>query len=120
MANKRLIDANALLNWLEECTDKGDWLVSQYNADWIWSMLDSAPTIDAVEVVHGRWVHPKGYVMSNGFKCSECGHEEVSYYPINPRRGGVCIADENGNFYYPPKMNYCPNCGAKMDGGNDG
>ena len=62
----------------------------------------------------GEWVHPKGYVLSNGFLCSKCGHEEASYYPINPRSGGVCIADENGNFFYPPKLNYCPNCGVKM------
>ena len=62
----------------------------------------------------GEWVHPKGYAVSNGFLCSKCGHKEASYYPINPRPGGVCIADENGNFYYPPKFNYCPNCGAKM------
>ena len=62
----------------------------------------------------GEWVHPKGYVVSNGFLCSKCGHEEASHYPINPRLGGGCIADENGNFFYPPKLNYCPNCGAKM------
>ena len=62
----------------------------------------------------GEWVHPKGYVVSNGFLCSKCGHEEASYYPINPVLGGACIADENGNFYHPPKMNYCPHCGAKM------
>ena len=62
----------------------------------------------------GEWVHPKGYVVSNGFLCSKCGHEEASYYPINQRSGGVCIADENGNFFYPPKLNYCPNCGVKM------
>ena len=62
----------------------------------------------------GEWVHPKGYVVSNGFLCSKCGHKEVSYYPINPRPGGAYIADENGNFFYPPKLNYCPNCGAKM------
>ena len=62
----------------------------------------------------GEWVHPKGYVMSNGFLCSKCGHEEASYYPINPRSGGAYIADENENFYYPPKLNYCPHCGAKM------
>ena len=62
----------------------------------------------------GEWVHPKGYVVSNGFLCSKCGHEEASYYHINQRSGCVYIADENGNFFYPPKLNYCPNCGAKM------
>ena len=55
---------------------------------------------------YGEWVHPKGYVVSNGFLCSKCGHKEASYYPINPR--------PEGNFFYPPKLNYCPNCGAKM------
>ena len=63
---------------------------------------------------YGEWVHPKGYVVSNGFLCSKCGHKEASYYPINPRPGGAYIADEKGNFFYPPKLNYCPNCGAKM------
>ena len=62
----------------------------------------------------GEWVHPKEYVVSNGFLCSKCGHEEASHYPINPRPGGAYIADENGNFFYPPKLNYCPNCGVKM------
>ena len=69
-----------------------------------------------VETVHGRWEHPKGHVVSNGFICSNCGHEEASHHPINPRSCGCCIADENGNFFYPPKINYCPNCGATMDG----
>ena len=54
MANeKRLIDANAVLKWLEEITGPKEWMVSQYNADWIWSMIDSQPTVDAVEVARG-------------------------------------------------------------------
>ena len=68
---------------------------------------------------YGEWVHPKEYVVSNDFLCSKCGHKEASCYPINPRPGGGCIADENGNFYYPPKLNYCPNCGVKMEGGTN-
>ena len=67
----------------------------------------------------GRWVHPKGYVVSNGFLCSECGHEEASYHPINPRPGGCCKADEHGNFFHPPKKNFCSNCGADMRGNED-
>ena len=119
MANeKRLIDANALIEALPIVTE--DKKITLYGAvaDFM-IMILAMPTVEAVEVVHGRWVHPKGYVVSNGFKCSVCGHEEKSYYPIHPRRG-ACVADENGNFFYPPKINYCPNCGAKMDAdGND-
>lgn len=47
----RLIDADERMQWLENNTDESDWLANQYNADWIWSMLDSAPTVDAVPVV---------------------------------------------------------------------
>ena len=79
-------------------------------ADDVMDIIDNCVTVQEC----GEWVHPKGYVVSNGFLCSKCGHEEASHYPINQRSGGVCIADENGNFFYPPKLNYCPNCGAKM------
>ena len=74
------------------------------------NMLENGVTVQEC----GEWVHPKEYVVSNGFLCSKCGHEEASHYPINQRPGGAYIADENGNFFYPPKLNYCPNCGAKM------
>ena len=77
-------------------------------------MADELITNGVTVQEYGEWVHPKGYVVSNGFLCSKCGHEEASHYPINQRFGGVCIADENGNFFYPPKLNYCPNCGVKM------
>ena len=51
---------------------------------------------DAVR--HGRWEfkHP------NGWACSECGEWGLM---IDNR--GIC------------KSNYCPNCGAKMDGDDD-
>ena len=74
------------------------------------NLLDSGVTVQEC----GEWVHPKEYVVLNGFLCSKCGHQEASHYPINPRPSGGCMSDENGNFYHPPKINYCTNCGAKI------
>ena len=55
--------------------------------------IAEAPTIDAVLVVHGRWIF--GTTMNREWmKCSEC---LVSQTPT-----GV--------------FSYCPNCGARMDG----
>ena len=59
--------------------------------DW----MDAQPTVDAVEVVHGRWqfveqrFYHGGFV--NLFRCSECK-----------------VATDR-------ESNHCPNCGAKMD-----
>lgn len=47
------------------------------------------PTIDAVPVVHGKWV-----LVNSSISCSVCGEPNMEW-------------------------NYCPNCGAKMDGGKD-
>ena len=64
--------------------------------------IDAAPTVDAVPVVHGRWVlgHVEpGYCTPGGNRpwvCSECG--EVISWRLDK-----------------PGYNYCPNCGAKMD-----
>lgn len=114
----RLIDADALLIDMAKHTIVTDDLYGMG----IMAGVDSAiktiakqPTIDAVPVVHGRWIHPEGYVVTNGFLCSECGNEEVSHRPIYPRPGGAFIADEHGNFFYPPDKKFCHNCGAKMD-----
>lgn len=64
--------------------------------------LLSIPAADVSLVRHGKWVHSRYENCSEQFeivKCSCCGHEAyaMAFYV----RGG----------------NYCPNCGAKMDGG---
>ena len=51
---------------------------------------------DVVKVVHGRWEQSKSMVLS--YKCSKC-------------KGWVTKHSVN-----EPNFNYCPNCGAKMDG----
>lgn len=84
----RLIDANAL--GIGRCNpDLLPFGNRPYAAGWngVVNLIENAPTVDAVEVVHGRWEILDGYV-----RCSVCGQ----------------IMDED--------YNYCPNCGAKMDG----
>lgn len=54
-------------------------------------LMEDAPTADVKEVKHGEWKK-----RGNEKKCSVC---EFIYYSNN---------DE---------WNYCPNCGARMDGG---
>lgn len=65
------------------------------------SMIDELPAVDAKAVKHGRWIQNGEFDYT--YKCSECG--EVC--PLTP--------DDESAFQYP----YCPNCGAKMDGGEE-
>ena len=70
--------------------------------------IDSVPAVDAVEVVHGRWL----YDMRNGKHfCSACNERALSY-KVEPRW--------HGEHYEVFFTDYCPNCGAKMDGDGNG
>ena len=110
---KRLIDANALVanfrktkmdevfpNWKElspTTTAAIIRLTTKYRA-----IILNAPTVDAVEVVHGVWdVIEDDYLSLVEMKCSVCGE---SY-------GFEFFEDVT-----PRNYHYCPNCGAKMDG----
>lgn len=54
-------------------------------------MIASIPAVDAVEVRHGRWMWD-GYVYDAPWQCSECRE------------------------FNDIESNYCPYCGARMDG----
>ena len=62
------------------------------------NFLAKLPKVDAVEVVHGRWIDN---IDENGFLCNAW------------RKCSAC-----GGLNYSKKPPYCPNCGSKMDGGN--
>lgn len=66
-------------------------------------LLDEIPVADVATVVHGRWaVRFDGPYKRRRCYCSHCGkHNGV---------GGIAQNQEKP---------YCPNCGAKMDGGVD-
>ena len=100
MANgKRLIDPNALKSCLCKCCNilhSGEPCEpSECN---VMDFIDSQSTIDAVEVVHGRWEFEKNPYLRDTwlYRCTACDGR----YGDNPR--------------------YCPNCGAKMDGDGNG
>lgn len=64
--------------------------------------IDGLPTVDAVEVVHGRWVFGELGPVGAPVKCSNCGW-------------GVNGADPILWMEYSGHK-FCGNCGAKMDG----
>ena len=56
--------------------------------------LLSIPAADVAPVVHGRWVPTESPFMNECEDCSVCGYRTV----------------------WGHRYNYCPNCGARMDG----
>ena len=99
----------SLCRYIAECTkNPGMIAIHRKRCEWlsvIVALAKKAIKADAVEVVHGRWI--KTEVGSN---CSACGLNVMSWsgnYDGYEREKGICL------------MHYCPNCGAKMDGGNE-
>lgn len=62
--------------------------------------IDCLPTADVQEVKHGKWIPSRDKDGIYEEVCSECGY--IEKYNIDPN-----------NNKHP---NYCPHCGAKMDG----
>ena len=92
-SEKLLVDLNSVIEQLE----------NEWGYEGIREDLYKLPTVDAVEVVHGRWerrVVDWSAPYSWKVECSNCG-----FY--------ICGL---GDAYL---FKYCPNCGAKMDGGNE-
>lgn len=107
----RLIDADAFAEemkvrrenageWLREAKDHD----TAVRADAVLTFLievkltlDKIPTIDAVSVKHGEWI-----TKGQDIFCSVCGEESAYTW--------------HGSSKF---SNYCPNCGASMDGGKD-
>lgn len=89
----RLIDADDLKDWSEIVPLTGDGGIDINDFD---EKLKSMPTVDAVPVRHGKWIHEVRYTIDSlhsyqQYRCSECG------------------------MTYITNTKYCPNCGARMD-----
>lgn len=68
-------------------------------------LMEEAPAVDAVEVVHGEWEFGELGPVGATVKCSNCGW-------------GVNAADPILWLEYSGHK-FCGNCGAKMDGGEE-
>ena len=84
----RYIDADALKELFPD-NGEGSWT---YNVT-VKACIDAQPTIDAVNVRHGKWIEhgvKEGHLIEK-YTCSDC------------------------DYYSGTKTsNYCPNCGARM------
>lgn len=94
------IEREALSKWLHETMSAQTTIVGVAYVRDFWNKVMDAPAADVAPVVHGRW---EEYIDQDEFwdelvseKCSVCGTLHYSAY------------------------NYCPNCGAKMDGDSNG
>ena len=65
--------------------------------EWYASILMGLPAADVAPVVHGKWIEQEKYTFGVMYDCSICDNRIL----------------DNGHSW-----NYCPNCGAKMDGDN--
>jgi hypothetical protein len=108
----RLIDASELSE--RKFTEPVGSVYAHGWKDAITAVMENAPTVDAVEVVHGEWERCGGDLHSSGYAvcCSVCNKTHFVHYEYS--LGGLYGHKEM--FQLP---NYCPNCGAKMDGGNE-
>lgn len=68
-----------------------------------YAVCDNDEVVEYAPVVHGRWVEKDDNWYETYYDCSVCGD---SWVPIDG-------TPEQNN------VKYCPNCGAKMDGGVD-
>lgn len=119
---QRLIDANALKALFDERYDCAfmqshtrpniaHWEGVSIGVNWGRNTIADAPTVDAVEVVHGRWEKCGGDLHSSGYAvyCSVCNKTYFVHYEYS-------LGSLYGHKELFEKPKYCPSCGAVMDG----
>lgn len=97
MAEKEYIEREAVMKIIDDygCTHGGTLGSHSGAVDVVGSAIYKLPAADVVPVKHGHWVKEKPDVLIH-WHCSVC---------------------KNCYYLEEPNANYCPNCGAKMGGG---
>lgn len=130
---KEYIERGALIAFLDDNHNENDWMVNQYNADWICSWIDSQPTADVVEVVSG---YHAGDICIYGFGAENKSIAIVEIVRVlNDERGVAEVkfhkvfVDDTGNGYFNyllksgntmnASFKYLKNITPRVDGGKD-
>lgn len=65
-------------------------------------LLEKQPTADVEEVKHGEWIHSsRGFDVGAAYECS------------------ICHSPSGNKHFYRRSYAFCPDCGARMDGGKE-
>jgi rubrerythrin len=99
----RYIDADLIKEKLQRTIINGQ---TAFINNVLIGLLDKAPTEDVQEIKHGHWEEIDNKIIEHG---------------LVERKGKTWMCTNCGEAHKTrtnPDMNYCPNCGAKMDGGD--
>jgi len=96
----RLIDADALDETFSRLNDDG-WQLTRGDHKRMESVLFEMPTIDAELVIHAEWI------------------EDGDNQPMSCDKVYCCSNCKQNRRLESRLTNYCSECGAKMDGGED-
>ena len=91
----RLIDADALIGKTIIGGRRNNKTIIRYI---VTNIVQNAPTVDAVPVVHGKWIYSNDFHWYTA-SCNKCGYQ---------RRTDIKADGWN-------QWKFCPNCGARMD-----
>lgn len=98
-----LIDRDALIEKILDEGILGNGYSDSEREDDVIDMIESCHTVDAVPLKHGKWeLNPDFFECLHIHRCSYCKKR-----PLYKQNNEV-------------HSNYCPNCGAKMDGDQHG
>ena len=87
--------------------ERVEWNYGDVSPESVIRVIESIPAMDAAPVVHGRWIKMTGMMppeYHGHYECSECG------WHMKGLRNSWTREEE---------LNYCPNCGARMETKNE-
>ena len=99
---KDLISRQAAIDALKELTANGTNKGMVFGEDAV-HRIEILPSVQS-ERKTGRWIYGESEVGNDGYYCSECGNFVPWIY-------------EESAMNFIREYKFCPNCGAKMEGG---